>query len=50
MIFGQLFLNALTLGGAIAVTVSYSENKSVGWAIVHGLFGWWYLLYRWVTK
>ena len=34
------------LGNVIAVVVSWSVNKSVLWALVHGAFGWLYLLYR----
>ena len=42
--------NAVPLGAAVAVVVSYTEYKSIPWAVVHGFFGWFYLLYRWVTK
>lgn len=33
------------LGTIIAVVVSYSVNKSIGWAIIHGFFGWLYIIY-----
>ena len=45
-----LFAQAYSLGGSIAACASYCENKSVLWAAIHGIFGWWYLAYRWVTK
>ena len=37
------------LGSVIAVTISWSLNKSILWAIVHGLLGWFYVVYYAVT-
>ena len=37
--------NGIGLGSAIAVTISWSQNKSILWAIIHGLFGWFYVVY-----
>lgn len=34
------------LGMMIAVVVSYSANHSVLWAIIHGLLGWFYVIYK----
>jgi hypothetical protein len=33
------------LGTIIAVVVSWSRNKSILWAIIHGLLGWFYVIY-----
>jgi len=33
------------LGTIIAVVVSWSRNKSILWAIVHGILGWLYVIY-----
>ena len=33
------------LGSLIAVILSWSLNHSVLWCILHGLFGWFYLIY-----
>jgi hypothetical protein len=33
------------LGTIIAVVVSWSRNKSILWAIIHGFLGWFYVLY-----
>ncbi|MCM0649157.1 hypothetical protein NBE98_12300 [Clostridium swellfunianum] len=33
------------LGACIAVAISWSLNQSVLWAIIHGIFGWLYVLY-----
>lgn len=35
----------ITLGTALAVTISWSMNKSILWAIIHGLFSWFYVIY-----
>ncbi|MGB0953307.1 MAG: hypothetical protein ACPG31_08770 [Planctomycetota bacterium] len=32
-------------GSALAITISWSMNKSILWAILHGLFSWLYVLY-----
>jgi len=34
-----------TLGIIIAVVISWSVNQSILWAILHGIFGWFYVLY-----
>ena len=38
------------LGSAIAVAISWSINKSIVWAIVHGVLSWLYLIYFAVTR
>ena len=35
----------ISLGSAIAVTISWSLNKSVLWVIIHGILGWVYVVY-----
>ena len=30
---------------ALAIAISFSVNKSVFWAIIHGLFSWLYVIY-----
>ncbi len=35
----------ITLGTALAVTISWSVNKSILWAIIHGVFSWFYVIY-----
>ena len=32
-------------GSALAITISWSVNKSILWAIVHGFLGWIYVVY-----
>ena len=40
----------ISLGSAIAVSISWSMYKSVLWAIVHGFFGWFYVIYYVITR
>ena len=35
----------VTFGSALAMVISYTTWKSVGWAIVHGLMSWLYVIY-----
>ena len=37
-------------GTALAITISWSVNKSLFWAIVHGIFSWLYVVYYAVTR
>ena len=38
------------LGSAIAVAISWSLNKSILWAILHGFLGWFYVVYHALTR
>ena len=35
----------ISFGSALAMVISYSTWHSIGWAIVHGIFSWVYVLY-----
>jgi hypothetical protein len=35
----------ITFGSALAMVISYTANKSILWAIVHGLLSWLYVIY-----
>ena len=41
--------DGIGLGTILAVIISYVANHSIFWAIVHGIFGWLYILYFMVT-
>lgn len=32
-------------GCALAIAISYVTHKSIGWAILHGIFSWFYVIY-----
>ncbi|HUQ13205.1 MAG TPA: hypothetical protein VM055_02915 [Novosphingobium sp.] len=38
------------LGSAIAVAISWSLHKSILWAVLHGFFSWFYVIYFAVTR
>ena len=35
----------ITIGCSLAMIISWSINKSILWAIVHGIFSWFYIIY-----
>lgn len=37
--------NGIGFGTALAIVLSWSINKSVLWAIIHGLLSWIYVVY-----
>ena len=37
--------SGITFGSALAMVISYTTWKSVGWAIFHGLLSWVYVIY-----
>lgn len=40
----------ITFGTALAIAISWSQNASIVWAIIHGLFSWLYVIYFAVTR
>jgi hypothetical protein len=38
------------LGTIIAVVISWSRNKSILWAIIHGILSWLYVIYAILVK
>ncbi len=38
------------LGTVIAVVLSWDRNKSILWAILHGIFSWLYVIYYALTR
>lgn len=41
----RIVTNGIGLGGVLAIVISWSLNKSISWAILHGIFSWFYVLY-----
>lgn len=37
-------------GTALAIAISWSQNHSILWAIVHGLLSWIYVIYYAITR
>ena len=40
----------ISFGTALAMVISYSANKSILWAIFHGLLSWIYVIYAGLFK
>ncbi len=41
----QVVKSGISFGTALAICISYSNNHSILWAIIHGIFSWLYVLY-----
>lgn len=37
-------------GSALAIAISWHANQSILWAIIHGLFSWFYVIYYVIMK
>lgn len=37
-------------GSALAIAISFTTHKSVLWAIIHGIFSWFYVIYYVLTR
>jgi len=35
----------LGLGAALAIVMSWTANKAIIWALIHGILGWFYVVY-----
>lgn len=35
----------VSFGTALAIAISYVNNQSILWAIIHGFFSWFYVIY-----
>ncbi|MBI1808331.1 MAG: hypothetical protein HYR75_00415 [Gemmatimonadetes bacterium] len=40
----------ISFGSALAIAISWSLHHSILWAIVHGFFSWFYVIYYAVTR
>ena len=41
----KVIKSGVGFGSALAIAISWSQNESILWAILHGLFSWFYVLY-----
>ncbi|MGM9618800.1 MAG: hypothetical protein ACI3W8_03020 [Oscillospiraceae bacterium] len=41
----QAAKSGITFGSCLAMVISYTTWRSVGWAIIHGLMSWVYVIY-----
>lgn len=40
----------VTFGSALAIAISWSLHQSILWAIIHGFFSWFYVIYYALTR
>ncbi|MDH3252718.1 MAG: hypothetical protein OEM41_07990 [Ignavibacteria bacterium] len=41
----EVVRSGITFGTALAITISWTTNHSIIWAIIHGIFSWIYVIY-----
>jgi hypothetical protein len=41
----EVVRSGITFGTALAITISWSANHSILWAIIHGILSWIYVIY-----
>ena len=37
--------DSIGFGSILAITLSWTANHAIGWAMIHGLLGWLYVIY-----
>lgn len=42
--------SGISFGAALAIVISWSQHKSILWAILHGICSWFYVLYYALTR
>jgi hypothetical protein len=40
----------VSFGSALAITISWSQHHSILWAILQGIFSWFYVIYFALTR
>lgn len=45
----QVVKTGASFGSALAIAISWSVHKSLLWAIIHGIFSWFYVIYYALT-
>ena len=48
--YTKVVTKGVSFGSALAIAISWSLHKSVIWAIIHGLFSWFYVIYYLLTR
>jgi hypothetical protein len=41
---------SIAIGASLAVVCSWQRNRSILWGILHGIFGWAYVIYFAITR
>jgi len=40
----------ISFGSALAIVISWSQNHSILWVIIHGVLSWFYVIYFALTR
>ncbi len=46
----EIVSKGVGFGSALAIAISFTTHKSVLWAIIHGFFSWFYVIYYLLTR
>ncbi|HET7186624.1 MAG TPA: hypothetical protein VFI52_00655 [Gemmatimonadaceae bacterium] len=46
----QMAKAGVSFGSALAITISWSQHHSILWAILHGIFSWFYVIWYALTR
>jgi hypothetical protein len=46
----EVVKTGLSFGSALAMVISFTQHQSVLWAILHGIFSWFYVIYYVFTR
>jgi hypothetical protein len=46
----EIVRHGASFGSALAIAISWTTNKSILWAILHGIFSWFYVIYYALTR
>ena len=46
----QVVKSGVGFGSALAIAISWSVHHSILWAIIHGIFSWFYVIYFALTR
>ena len=46
----QAVSHGISFGSALAIAISWSVHKSILWAMLHGFFSWFYVIYNAFTR
>ena len=41
----EIIKTGVSFGTVLALVISWSRNRSLLWAIIHGILGWFYVIY-----
>ncbi len=42
--------HGVSFGSALAIAISWTQNQSILWAIIHGILSWLYVIYFALTR